>query len=402
MKPRQMIPPVPGANKPLPAVKNNFPVWIMLALLLTLFVARAEAQDDDYLNIYGVIEQADALNASGKTSQAHAKYIEAARALMQLQRDNPNWNKRMISYRLNYLTEKIAATSGQVALPERSTATNDAASVSKSPVTLLDAGSEPRIVLRLHPSVGDTQTVVLTFKAGMTMAMGGSAMPPQDSPEVSLTLNSVVKDVSTNGDCTYQVTLADGSISATTNLPPDMMKEFQSQLAAIRGTTGIARTSSRAINLSLAMNLPPGTDPDTGEILNEVFAIISTALPEEPVGPGAQWDFHYKPKMKDMKFDETVRYTLDSVDGGQIKLHTTFNQNLANQKFDNPMMPGMKMDLSKLAVTGDCAILLDLTKTLPVSAKLHLNIQVAMNMGTPQQRQTMEMTAKLQLGIASN
>src|SRR5689334_22367657 len=125
--------------------KNIFTVSILFALLVTLGVARAEGPDDDYLAIYSLINQADTLVASGKTNQAHAKYIEAQRALAGFQRANPSWNTPTVSFRMNYLAGKVAATSGDVAAPATSTpgtVKKSAATTATSPVKLLAAGSE--------------------------------------------------------------------------------------------------------------------------------------------------------------------------------------------------------------------------------------------------------------------
>ena len=73
----------PKTGHCLPAVsgtalfKKCLTVCVMLGVLLALGTTRVLAQDDDYLAVYGIIDQADSLNASGKTVQAHNKYVEA-------------------------------------------------------------------------------------------------------------------------------------------------------------------------------------------------------------------------------------------------------------------------------------------------------------------------------------
>jgi hypothetical protein len=77
----------------------------IIALAFGLFgalgAARAEGPDTDYLAIYSVMDQADALNQKGKTTAARAKYIEAQRALAEFQKNNPGWNNQMVGYRQN-------------------------------------------------------------------------------------------------------------------------------------------------------------------------------------------------------------------------------------------------------------------------------------------------------------
>src|SRR5665213_3971112 len=87
----------------LPSFKKFFRAGLVLGLLLALTGMRVEAQDDDYLAVYGVIDQADALNASGKTMKAHNQYIEAKRQLMTFQQNYPGWNAATVRFRMKYL-----------------------------------------------------------------------------------------------------------------------------------------------------------------------------------------------------------------------------------------------------------------------------------------------------------
>ena len=103
---------VPAAKRIVPAFNHFFRFHLVLGLLLTLCVARVQAQDDDYMAIYSTIEQADALNASGKTAQAHDKYVEAKKAMATFQQTYPAWNTSTVNFRQKYLDEKIAATKG--------------------------------------------------------------------------------------------------------------------------------------------------------------------------------------------------------------------------------------------------------------------------------------------------
>src|ERR1017187_6925632 len=82
---------------------------LALALLLGLSSARAEGPDDDYLGIYNLIQQADALATSGKPTPAKAKYQEAQTALKTFQKEYPEWNVKLIAYRLNYVVGKLTA-----------------------------------------------------------------------------------------------------------------------------------------------------------------------------------------------------------------------------------------------------------------------------------------------------
>jgi len=66
-----------GAGTRVRAKVNWLSGLLALALLLVLCPVRAEEADDQYLQIYGLIQQADDLSANGKRAPAKAKYLEA-------------------------------------------------------------------------------------------------------------------------------------------------------------------------------------------------------------------------------------------------------------------------------------------------------------------------------------
>ena len=98
----------------------------LLAFLALCFLAAAlpvRADDltpeDQYFNIFATIKDADALVASSATAtakvkendleSAKAKYHEAQTALKKMQEDFPSWNVKLVKYRINYLSDRIAA-----------------------------------------------------------------------------------------------------------------------------------------------------------------------------------------------------------------------------------------------------------------------------------------------------
>src|ERR1019366_4931821 len=102
----------PGVGERTHANLKRFSGLLVLALLLGLCLpAQADVGDDQYLQIYGLIQQADELNSSGKAALAKAKYQEAQTALKSFKTDYPTWNVKLVSYRLNYVTQKLAALS---------------------------------------------------------------------------------------------------------------------------------------------------------------------------------------------------------------------------------------------------------------------------------------------------
>lgn len=83
----------------------------LFAVLLSVgLVALGQGLDDEYVQIFRTIEEADALSSSAP-NQALAKYLDAQAALDRLHKGSPEWNTRIVNYRLTYLAGRIAALS---------------------------------------------------------------------------------------------------------------------------------------------------------------------------------------------------------------------------------------------------------------------------------------------------
>src|SRR5262245_13549963 len=187
----------------------------------------AAAQEEDYLRILELVEQADALSTNGPTAPALAKYQQAQTALRGFQRAYPDWNAKVVSYRLNYINSKLAAFSSEASTPAASSTgtssvSRGAADASTPQVKLLEAGAEPRKVLRLHPKAGDKQTVNLAMK--MTMETKVWEMPgqPMKMPEMKMTMDLTVKSVSDNGDIAYETVVTDATVAEGADVQPQV------------------------------------------------------------------------------------------------------------------------------------------------------------------------------------
>jgi tetratricopeptide (TPR) repeat protein len=98
-------------------------VFFLLAAGLPSAHAQQNA-DDEYLYIYGAIQQADTFAGSGQSQRALAEYATAQSELQKFQRIYPDWNPNIVKFRLKYLAGKIADATTQLppaAAPVRAT-----------------------------------------------------------------------------------------------------------------------------------------------------------------------------------------------------------------------------------------------------------------------------------------
>ncbi len=89
-------------------MKQLFALFIFILVLaistLSLF---AQNVDDQYVGIYNLIQEADGL-ADTQPAEALTKYLAAQTSLQRLQSLDPDWNPKVVNFRLTYLADKIA------------------------------------------------------------------------------------------------------------------------------------------------------------------------------------------------------------------------------------------------------------------------------------------------------
>lgn len=102
---------------------KRFAALLGLAIAVVLPPARAQQNpDDQYIAIYSLIQQADALQGAGQPRQAHADYTQALAGLQKFQKMFPDWDSKVVSYRLDYLKGKINNLTAQFpAIPKSET-----------------------------------------------------------------------------------------------------------------------------------------------------------------------------------------------------------------------------------------------------------------------------------------
>jgi len=389
--------------------------WFSGLLVLTILLgscppARADLGDEQYLQIYNLIQQADDLNSSGKAALAKAKYQEALTELKSFKQDYPNWNVKLVAFRLNDLAQKLTALSekpraaaGDGARTNAPGSNADANAITSSSTTqakLLEAGAEPRKVLRLHPSPGDKQTLTLTMKMAVETTMGGMPGQAMKLPAMTMNMDVTVKDVSGQGDITYELVMGGVNVADDPAGTPQLAELMKAALGGAKGMSGTGTVSSRGLTKGMEFKVPSGADAQTRQVMDQMresFSSMAAPLPEEAVGPGARWEVRMPIKSQGMTIDQTTTFELASIEGERVTAKRTFSQRAANQKIESPAMPGLKVDVNKMIGTGTGQSMFDLGKLLPSEGTmdLHSETDMAMNMGGQKQA----ISTKLDLNV---
>jgi hypothetical protein len=387
---------------------------VVLMLILASVAARAQEVDDQYVQVLTLVQQGDALKTAGDNTAALAKYRAAQDALKVFRKDHPDWNTKVVGYRSNSIVAKIAEITGETipgtgapapgSTGSAQTGSKTSTATSGQTVKLLEAGAEPRKVLRLHPKPGDKQTVLMTMKMGMEMQMGETQAPAVKLPPMVLTMEATIKDVSPDGDISFDTVISDASVGDEPGAMPQVAEAMKTAMGGVKGLTGKGITSSRGVNKKTEMQKPAGADAQMVQVMDQMkdtFANLSTPFPEEAVGAGAKWELRKTVKSQGMTISQIETYQLASLEGDRLSAKATVTQSAANQKIQNPAMAGVKMDLTKMTGKGGGELTLDLAQAMPSAGNLDMHSEMAMSMNTGGQKSAMNMKMDINVKLES-
>jgi hypothetical protein len=196
--------------------------------------------------------------------------------------------------------------------------------------------------------------------------------------------------------------VSDASIVDDPDAMPQFADAMKATLASIKGLSGTGTNSNRGLYKGIEIKGADEADPQmqhATEQLKEAFILATTPLPEEAVGSGGKWEAKMAIKSQGMTIEQTTTYQLSSIEDDRLSIESAIAQTAANQKIQNPMMPTMKLDLTKMTGNGTAKIAVDLSQPLPaeVTHEVHADIAMAMNAGDQKQAMTMKTAMNVRL-----
>jgi hypothetical protein len=396
-----------GSTPRLPAIGQKMQSLVRLKWLLSLVIAVVvtvaatpppdqQSPDEQYIRIMALIDRGDALRAAGQMDAAKAKYQDAQKALLYFKATNPLFAPKTVTYRLNELNGRLE-TRPVVTEPAASAAKPKAkleaeSGALKTEVKLIDAGAEPRKVLRFHVTPGDKQSAIMTIKTSMEMPGGatapGAAAPaaPIKIPAITVSMDISILNIETNGDVTYDSVIGDATVAEDPGAMPQMVQAMKSVMGGLKGLTTSGVVSSRGINKKVDVKVPPGADMQTRQIAETIKSSVSDPsipLPEEAIGGGAKWEVSMQVKALGTTIDQTATFQLVSVDGDHLKATFTRTVGAGNAKAATLGMGNatgtIDADLSKLFASGatvDTHIETPGNKQQPAGLKMDQNVMI--------------------------
>ena len=277
----------------------------VLLLMWCAYAALGVGPNEEYVRVYSLIQQGEGLEDSKKSTEALAVYMDAERVLKQLKRSNPQWNPKVVDFRLRYLQAKIATLT-----PAEPVAVTPAQTETSSGTTAEGAAAIEALnaeVRRLQQDLGRLETDNSTMQAKLREAL--SVRPAASDPrelEQSLERNrALTKDIEL-----LQTQLADARSLAESDPDTEALKEAQRALkeqtrradqlesdrASLASRVGALTLSAEAVDalrqenevlkqqLTDLQTAPPTAVQDSAEVrLNEVLTELALLRSEADI-----------------------------------------------------------------------------------------------------------------------
>ena len=254
----------------------------------------------------------------------------------------------------------------------------------ESKVKLLNPGAEPRRKLRLKPVAGSKQKSVMTMKTDMKILVDGKPVPALNLPATVVTIDTTINKIEPNGDISYDFSYSDVDVVKEPNVEPKLLEAMRKQLAQIKGIKGSGVMDNRGNTKKVNLVLPDIKDQflkqmmqQFGDSLNK----ISSPVPEEAVGKGAQWAVANKISFNGINITQTETYNLVDFKDGVTTLQTNVQQQAQPmQKVTLPgLPPSAALTLQSYNGNGQGKSQITLDKLMPTTSNVSVSSNVNWN-----------------------
>ena len=240
---------------------KHFVRIIALALCLGPTLLRAQSADEQYIQIYGVIQEADALNASGEWRPALMRYNQAQESLKKFQGLFSNWNPNVVQYRLGYVATRIAALAPKVpALPNAAPPPTPPGITATNPTTTA-ALENPEQVASLKENLRrlETENSQLTAKLKEALSTLPTPVDARDLAKANDSIKSLQKEndllkVSLEQQKQKTIGMVDPEVLAATN---KFLAETKKQLEQQTKELGLAQVEIEILKKKNVSPLKP-------------------------------------------------------------------------------------------------------------------------------------------------
>ncbi|MFW5879080.1 MAG: hypothetical protein ACOCVR_04595 [Myxococcota bacterium] len=230
-------------------------------------------------------------------------------------------------------------------------------------LTLLEAGEEPREVLRYD--------VPEEFRGRLDMEMAMRMRRPQafEMPPMRFVMNLFDLERDEEGFA-YSFKLDEPEIveEEAGELPADRAEGLRRDLSSVAELEGRVWLDDRGVLRDVDF-FGREEEGQAGQLTSEIehsVRSMTMPLPEEPVGIGARWEVVQTVTLNELTFEQRTEMTLREREGDRLVVETEVSQTAGRQQVDNPQLPpGAEMHVDRMRGSSVGVSYVDLNSLLP-------------------------------------
>lgn len=269
-------------------------------------------------------------------------------------------------------------------------------------MTIIDAGAEPRRVLRYRFNEDSSESASMELGIDMGMSMGGIQIPQMGIPTIRMVIGLSQVDVSEDGSARYEFNIGETELIDSPGTDPAIANAVRASLGQLPSMSGWARVDSRGAQLEGGINLGGGIDPQLSQLFDSAeqgLQQMSAPLPEQAVGAGAVWEVVQQIQSGGFAVNQTASYTIEAIQGDLVTLAVSMSQSAPPQQVEVPGMPaGAGANLESLEASGTGMMQINLGRFMPTSA-LDMNMAITLGISAQgaNQQISMNMNSSMQI-----
>lgn len=263
-------------------------------------------------------------------------------------------------------TEPAAdAETEQAAVEEASPRPDGAPPILKSATRLLSPGDGEKSALRFSFKAGAKAALVVRTELSSTMQAGKSVRPPAVY-EIQLE----TKEVTGDGTARVAFQVTDLQVSPTPDFTADQLEALKGSLDKIKGKKGSYLIDSRGLIDAIQLEDKAPGQEGIERLLQKLLERTTVMLPEEEIGPGAQWVIERSYDDAGIRMYESAKFTLKKRKGRTLQLEADLALNSPEQVLtEGPGIPqGGSITLLGIEGEGTISGTWDLGKLAPKSS----------------------------------
>ena len=260
-------------------------------------------------------------------------------------------------------------------------------------VRLLDAGSEPRQLLRfdLPPSCAELMIIDQTQELAQTL--GGIELPSAGPVQTLTTLRLTSTSLGPDG---YEIVGEVVSAVAGPTTDPAVAAAMNTNLVALESVRTYAQVTDRAL-LIPGTARTEGTDAlgPIGEMMETINSRLASPLPEEAVGVGGSWEVINLVELQGLRPTTRTVLTVEAIDGPIVTASITATQSMPTGA--EIVVPGLSAEVLEWQNATSGMTTIDLQSLVPVESSV--TIEAFQSFATDEAGGTLDQEVTIQMSV---